>query len=124
MGKLGELFKMSKQERAGAWAIAVLIVLLLAAVMIERRCSSDVKMSPGDEKELNEYIDGAKKSAPKKNDKKKTKNSDSSKSTSNNAKSKGKSQPTKGQKKKTTKKQTSKSSKSNSSRKIDPVPQF
>lgn len=124
MGKLGELFKMSKQERAGAWAIAIIIVLLLAAVFIERRCSSDVKMSPGNDKELNEYIDGAEKSAPKKSDKKKTKKSNTSKNASSNTKSKGKSQSTKSTKKKSTKKQSSKTSKSTSTRKMDPVPQF
>ena len=123
MGKLGELFKMSKQERAGAWAIAIVIMLLLAAVFIERRCSSDVKMSPGNEKELNEYIDGAEKSAPKKSEKKKTKKSNTSK-TASNTKSKSKSQSTNSTKKKSTKKQSSKTSKSTSTRKMDPVPQF
>lgn len=55
MGKLSEMFSMSKQERVGAWAIAALIVVLLAVVFIERKCSSDNTDAKA-QKELNEYV--------------------------------------------------------------------
>ena len=56
MGKLSEMFSMSKQERVGAWAIAALIVVLLAVVFIEHKCSSDNTTDAKAQKELNEYV--------------------------------------------------------------------
>lgn len=139
MSKLSDFFSMSKQERRGAWMIVALIVILVAAVFIERKCSSE-NVDPTTQKEINEYVEKAKKTKVKdKKDSKKTakKTSSSSKSKSQNkksnssnkstSKSKSKSNSKKSTKKdnKSSKGKTSKSKKSSSpNRLLDPVPQF
>ena len=140
MGKLSDFFSMSKQERTGAWLIVALIVILVAAVFIERKCSSD-EVDPKTQKEMTEYVEKAGKNKVK--EKKRTKKTaqksskDKSKKKESTSKSKTKSGTKKAgaKNKKTTKKQDkSKSktqqskgkSKKNSSpqRMLDPVPQF
>ena len=82
MSKLSDFFSMSKQESRGAWMIVALIVILVAAVFIERKCSSE-NVDPTTQKEINEYGEKAKKTKVKdKKDSKKTakKTSSSSKS--------------------------------------------
>ena len=64
MDKLSDFFSMSKQERIGAWLIALFIVAMLVAVVIERKCSSS-DISSQDSKSLNEYVEKAEKSKPK-----------------------------------------------------------
>ena len=135
MSKLSDFFSMSKQERRGAWMIVALIVILVAAVFIERKCSSE-NVDPTTQKEINEYVEKAKKTKIKdKKDSKKTakKTSSSSKSKSQSKKSNSSNKSTsKSNSKKSTKKdnksskgKTSKSKKSSSpNRLLDPVPQF
>lgn len=135
MSKLSDFFSMSKQERRGAWMIVALIVILVAAVFIERKCSSE-NVDPTTQKEINEYVEKAKKTKVKdKKDSKKTakKTSSSSKSKSQSKKSNSSNKSTsKSNSKKSTKKEnksskgkTSKSKKSSSAnRLLDPVPQF
>lgn len=135
MSKLSDFFSMSKQERRGAWMIVALIVILVAAVFIERKCSSE-NVDPTTQKEINEYVEKAKKTKVKdKKDSKKTakKTSSSSKSKSQSKKSNSSNKSTsKSNSKKSTKKdnksskgKTSKSKKSSSpNRLLDPVPQF
>ena len=135
MSKLSDFFSMSKQERRGAWMIVALIVILVAAVFIERKCSSE-NVDPTTQKEINEYVEKAKKTKVKDNkDSKKTakKTSSSSKSKSQSKKSNSSNKSTsKSNSKKSTKKdnksskgKTSKSKKSSSpNRLLDPVPQF
>lgn len=135
MSKLSDFFSMSKQERRGAWMIVALIVILVAAVFIERKCSSE-NVDPTTQKEINEYVEKAKKTKVKdKKDSKKTakKTSSSSKSKSQSKKSSSSNKSTsKSKSKKSTKKdnksskgKTSKSKKSSSpNRLLDPVPQF
>ena len=64
MSKLSDFFSMSKQERRGAWMIVALIVILVAAVFIERKCSSE-NVDPTTQKEINEYVEKAKKTKVK-----------------------------------------------------------
>lgn len=133
MSKLSDFFSMSKQERRGAWMIVALIVILVAAVFIERKCSSE-NVDPTTQKEINEYVEKAKKTKVKdKKDSKKTSSSSKSKSqskksnSSNKSTSKSKSNSKKSTKKdnKSSKGKTSKSKKSSSpNRLLDPVPQF
>ena len=137
MSKLSDFFSMSKQERRGAWMIVALIVILVAAVFIERKCSSE-NVDPTTQKEINEYVEKAKKTKVKdkkdsKKAAKKTSSSNKSKSqskkssSSNKSASKSKSDSKKSTKKdnKSSKGKTSKSKKSSSAnRLLDPVPQF
>jgi hypothetical protein len=141
MGKLSEIFSMSKQERMGAWAIAALIVILLTVVFIERKCSSDNGTDAKAQKELNEYINktddikvGEKKKAKTSTSKNKTKakNTNSSakksgtKSTAKTTKKdSGKSTSQKTKKKtNTNKKNAPKKKSSGASRLVEPLPQF
>ena len=113
--------------------IVALIVILVAAVFIERKCSSE-NVDPTTQKEINEYVEKAKKTKVKdKKDSKKTSSSSKSKSqskksnSSNKSTSKSKSNSKKSTKKdnKSSKGKTSKSKKSSSpNRLLDPVPQF
>lgn len=115
---------MSKQERTGAWAIVTVIVLIFVAMMIERRCTSNVEVKPGSEKELNEYIEKAGKSKPEDSGKKTTKTKKQSRS-KEGSKDEAPSKATNKKGKKKSKKQASKQgSKSSASRKIEPLPQF
>ena len=91
MGKLSDFFSMSKQERTGAWLILALIVILIAAVFIERKCSSD-NVDSKTQKEINEYVDKAKKIKVKEKKKDKKDNKTTKKSSSTSTKNKGKSQ--------------------------------
>lgn len=148
MGKLSEMFSMSKQERVGAWAIAALIVVLLAVVFIERKCSSDNTDAKA-QKELNEYVNKTddikvtekKKKAKTNSSKSKTKaknasaKKDNSKSATKTAKkdsSKSTAKKNSGKANQSTKKKTSQTSKktapkkkvSGANRLMEPVPQF
>lgn len=124
MSKLKEFFSMSKQERNGAWAIAILIVILLAAVFIEKQCASGTIDSSA-QKKMNEYINKTKdieisesKNAKSKSSKKshKAKSNDKTSKKSNDKKDKKKS------KKKSTNKPTTQ--KSSPSRNLEPLPQI
>ncbi len=128
MSKLTDFFSMSKQERTGAWLIALLIVVLLAAAGIERKCShSDV--SPQEAKSMNERVEKAQKSKPKEKlkhnknkDRKQGKSQNESKKKKKDKKSTAKTTP---QKAKTTPKEKSNNQSSNShQRELQPVPQF
>ena len=67
MGKVSDLFSMSKQERMGAWMIALLIVVLLLVVVVQRKCAS---ANEGAHDEiLEEYVEKAQKSVPKEKEK-------------------------------------------------------
>lgn len=127
MSKLKELFSMSKQERTGAWAILILIVVLLAVVVVEKRCSND-NIDPSAQKQMNEYIEKTKDVKVKESKTKKSKSAKvakkSSKSTKSQSKATGKT--TKRDNKKSNKKTGKSTSNKNGtkSRKIEPVPQF
>ncbi len=127
MSKLKELFSMSKQERTGAWAILILIVVLLAAVVVEKQCSND-NIDPSAQKQMNEYIEKTKDVKVKESKTKKSKSAKvakkSSKSTKSQSKATGKT--TKRDNKKSNKKTGKSTSNKNGtkSRKIEPVPQF
>ena len=145
MSKLSDIFSMSKQERNGAWLIVALIVILIAAVFIERKCSND-NVDPSTQKEINEYVEKASKIKVKdkkaKSTKTSTKKTTKGKSTNDGKKKTekkdNKKSTTKGKStnKKTTKKQdsakknTKKSCTPNSKKKtssqrlLEPVPQF
>ena len=92
--------------------------------MIERRCTSNVEIKPGSEKELNEYIEKAGKSKPKDTGEKKTKAKKQSRS-KESSKGETPAKATNNKAKKKTKKQASKQGgKSTTGRKIEPLPQF
>lgn len=131
MGKFSDFFKMSKQERTGAWMIALLIVVLLVAVFVERKCSSD-DVECQSQSSKTEYIEKAEKSTPKvkkkgskKSTKQDTKKGDSKKSTGKKTDKvkKSSSKTTKKSAKKTDKNQ-GKVNKSTQKRQLQPVPQF
>lgn len=128
MSKLKDLFSMSKQERTGAWAILILIVVLLAVVVVEKRCSND-NIDPSAQKQMNEYIEKTKDVKVKESKTKKSKSAKvakkSSKSTKSQSKATGKT--TKRDNNKKSNKKTGKSTSNKNgtkSRKIEPVPQF
>lgn len=127
MSKLKDLFSMSKQERTGAWAILILIVVLLAVVVVEKRCSND-NIDPSAQKQMNEYIEKTKDVKVKESKTKKSKSAKvakkSSKSTKSQSRATGKT--TKRDNKKSNKKTGKSTSNKNGtkSRKIEPVPQF
>ena len=128
MSKLKDLFSMSKQERTGAWAILILIVVLLAVVVVEKRCSND-NIDPSAQKQMNEYIEKTKDVQVKESKTKKSKSAKvakkSSKSTKSQSKATGKT--TKRDNNKKSNKKTGKSTSNKNgtkSRKIEPVPQF
>jgi hypothetical protein len=130
MGKLSDFFSMSKQERAGAWIVALFIVVLLVAVAIERKCSSS-DVNSQDAKSLNEYVEKAEKSKPReknKDDKKdKKKSNKKGKKNSNDKDKKDKkssSQSSKKKEKKSSKDKSKKKSGNNKQRELQPVPQF
>ena len=127
MSKLKELFSMSKQERTGAWAILILIVVLLAAVVVEKQCSND-NIDPSAQKQMNEYIEKTKDVKVKESKTKKSKSAKVAKKTSKSTKSQSKAtgKTTKRDNKKSNKKTGKSTSNKNGtkSRKIEPVPQF
>ncbi len=128
MGKLSDLFSMSKQERVGAWMIAALIVLLLVAVAVEKKCTHD-STSSTDAKTLNEYVEKAQKSKPKEDKKPKTGKKKGSKASSDKKRvtkdkgSKAKPKATK-KSKNSSKSKSEKKSTGNKQRELQPVPQF
>ena len=89
MSKLKELFSMSKQERTGAWAILILIVVLLAVVVVEKRCSND-NIDPSAQKQMNEYIEKTKDVKVKESKTKKSKSAKVAKKSSKSTKSQSK----------------------------------
>lgn len=137
MSKLSDFFSMSKQERRGAWLIIAFIVVIIAAIAIERRCSSD-SVDNNIQQEIKEHVDKASKikvkekkngTANKKNSSAKNKNK--SKSTQSSKRSTKKSSSTSSGKKSTSKKKnnsskkkSTKSKNSTPARALDPVPQF
>jgi uncharacterized membrane protein YhiD involved in acid resistance len=124
MGQLSDLFSMSKRERVGAWAIAVLIVLLLAAVFVEKRCSSDVPESSS-QKEIKEYVEKTKNIKVAEGKKKKSSTKKGSSNSKSGTKSKDKAKKHK-KKKSSTSKKDKKQQTSNSApnRAMEPLPQF
>ena len=132
MSKIGKIFSMSKQERMGAWAIAILIVILLGLVVIERKCTSDVNVDQNAQKQATEYVEKASKTKVKEPAKKKTtkqkskttkstaKRTSKASETKQKTKSKPKSKATTTKKKQPAKKQSS----GKASRLVEPVPQF
>jgi len=123
MGKISDFFSMSKQERVGAWIIALLIVALLVAVFIERRCSNDDAITTSSN-EVSEYIEKAEKTKPKEKEKKKKKNKDEKKQSNKKEKKQIKESSKKDKKKKSNQKNSNKKSANNSQRSLEPVPQF
>lgn len=138
MSKISDFFSMSKQERRGAWLIVAFIILILVAIVIERKCTSD-NVDSKTQKELNEQIEKASKIKVKE---KKTSNKSSKSKEKSKTKSKTKSKSSGNKKtaskasnkKSTTNKKDSKTGKKNNSSKtkkstapqrmLDPVPQF
>ena len=134
MSKVSDFFKMSKQERTGAWMIVALIVILLAAVAIERKCTRD-SVDSSTQQEIKESVEKASKIKVK--EKEKTKKGTQSKKSPASGKSgsqgKKSSSSSQGKNKNTTKKPKShkgKSSKSKAAkspqpqRSLDAIPQF
>lgn len=116
---------MSKQERNGAWAIVILIIVILAAIFIEKRCSTE-NVDPSSQKQMNEYIEKTKDVKVTDSKSKKNKSTKNSKKTESKSKAKSSNKTTnkdKSKSKKTSKKQ-SKPKKSAQIHKIAPVPQF
>ena len=138
MGKLSDFFKMSKQERTGAWMIVALILILIAAVYIERKCSSD-DVDSKTQKEITEYVEKAgknkvkEKKSTKKTTQKSTKDKKEESTTKSKSKTNSKKTTTKAKKTNSTKKQEKSKTKSQQSkskkpvsaqRMLEPVPQF
>ena len=115
---------MSKRERVGAWAIAILIVLLLAAVFVEKRCSTDVPESSS-QKEINEYVEKTKNIKVAEGKKKKSSTKKGSSNSKSGTKSKDKAKKHKKKKSSTSKKdKKQQTSKSAPNRAMEPLPQF
>lgn len=133
MSKISDFFAMSKQERTGAWLIVALIIILIAAVFIERKCTTD-NVDATTQKQINEYVEKASKTkvtTTKNNKKKKTNKGTNKKGSTKNDKSKqatkSKSKNSNTKKYKTTKKKnTDKTKKKTTSpqRMLEPVPEF
>ena len=109
MSKISDFFKMSKQERTGAWLIVALIVILLAAVAIERKCTSD-SVDPTTQQEIKESVEKASKTKVKEKDKTK-KGSQSKKSAAKDKSGQGKKKSSTSSKSKEKSKNTTKKSK-------------
>lgn len=119
---------MSKQERTGAWMIALLIAVLLIAVAVEKKCSCE-DVSTQDTESLNECAKKAEKSLPKEKtkDTKKGKKKDSNKNKKRDKKSKVKktsSKPTKRKETTSCKSSGEKNGNSSKQKELQPVPQF
>ena len=135
MSKLSDFFSMSKQEQRGAWLIAALIIILIAAVFIERKCTSD-NVDKETQKQINEYVEKAGKTKIKNKKEQTKKKNDSKKSKTKSSSQKNKDSKKKSSTNKTNSKDSSKS-KSNKSKKktdkqkntpkqrfLEPVPEF